>query len=127
MKKFLLITALILGAITYPPVQAKICVFCKGDDFDKILKDNSKVIVDFYAPWCGPCKRLLPVIEELGSEMVDVLFVKVNCDEFENLARNKNVGSFPTLMAYKKGQKVATSVGYKSKTALKSWVNSVLS
>ena len=123
MKKLLLITALALSAITYPPVQAKVCTFCKSDDFNKLISTNPKVIVDFYAPWCGPCKRLLPVVEELGNEMNDVLFIKINCDDFPSFG----IQSFPTLVAYKNGKKVTSSPGYKSKTALKSWVNSVLS
>lgn len=123
MKKLFLVTTLALGAITYPPVQAKFCEFCESDDFNKLLATNPKVVVDFFAPWCGPCKAMSPHFEALGNEMNNVLFIKINCDKFPAFG----IQSFPTLMAYKNGKKVATSTGYKSKTSLKNWVNSALS
>lgn len=127
MKKLLLITALTISAITYPPVQAKFCTFCATDDFNKLISSNTKVVVDFFAPWCGPCKAMAPHFEALGNEMTDVLFIKFDYDAFSHLASDsKSVRSFPTLKAYKNGKVVATEVGYKSKAALKSWVQSVL-
>ena len=127
MKKLLLVTLLALGAITYPPVQAKICKFCRSDDFNQLIKDNAHVVVDFYSPSCPPCMRLKPVFEELGTEMNTVLFITVNVQDFSSLASRFGISSIPHLKVFKDGKEIDYSTGYKSKTSLRTWVNSVLS
>ena len=128
MKKLLLIAGLI-GSITFPPVvQAKVCAFCKTDNFDTILSKNTKVVVDFYSPTCTPCMILKPIFENLGNEMgEDVLFITVNAQQFSSLASKYNVSSIPHLIIFKKGIVVNTSKGYRSKASLKSWVDSAFS
>jgi thioredoxin 1 len=90
-------------------------------DFDQeVLNANGTVLVDFWASWCGPCKMLSPVIDELGSELQGaVKVVKVNIDEQPKLAEQYGVMSIPTLLVMKDGKVQNTSVGYKSKDAIK--------
>ena len=86
------------------------------DNFDSIVNQNEKpVLVDFWAPWCGPCKMVGPIIEEIAAERDDVIVGKVNVDEEIELARQFRIVSIPTIIVMKNGEKVTTSVGYKPK------------
>jgi thioredoxin 1 len=85
--------------------------------FDEILK-NSKtpVFCDFYATWCGPCKMLSPVVDEVAEELAGKLeFIKVNVDENIELAARYGVMTIPTVMIFKNGEQVAKSVGFSPK------------
>jgi len=95
------------------------------NDFEKeVLQSTGTVLVDFWAAWCGPCKMLSPVIDELGSELDGkVKVVKVNIDEHPSLAQQYGVMSIPTLLVLKDGKVQNTSVGFKSKEAIKSLLN----
>ena len=96
------------------------------ESFDKVISSKEKtLIIDFWAPWCGPCKALSPVLEELSSEMSDQVGVyKVNVDNNTELAQEHGVQSIPTLLVYKNGSLSETIVGLKTKEELVEIVNS---
>ena len=88
-------------------------------DFDDVVLNSKRpVVIDFYANWCGPCKMLSPVVDEVSDERDDVLFVKVNVDEEEELAAKFGVMSIPMLVLIENGEVKKTSLGYKPKEAL---------
>lgn len=82
------------------------------NDFDSVVRQSSKpVLVDFWASWCGPCRMIAPVLEEVAAERPDVKVCKVNVDEEQELAISYGVSSIPTLLVFKNGQVVKQSVG----------------
>ena len=96
----------------------------KDGELAKILENESKpVVVDFWAEWCGPCRMLSPVLEELSAEMSDsVRIVKMNVYECAETASQYNIRSIPTLILFKGGENKAVMTGFKSKEDLKSWI-----
>lgn len=92
-----------------------------SSNFNEIIKNNV-VLVDFFADWCGPCKMLSPIIEELSNEMSDVNFVKVNIDESNEIASSYGIMSIPTLILFKNGKMINKIVGFTSKEELKKFI-----
>ncbi len=79
-------------------------------------------VVDFWASWCGPCRLLSPIVEELAGEMAEVNFAKVNVDDEPDLANQYGINAIPTLVILKGGAQVAQSVGLKTKEELRSLI-----
>ena len=96
-------------------------------DFEQeVLKSDKPVVVDFWAPWCGPCKAMSPLLDELASEVGDAVKVtKVNIDDNPNAPTQYGVRGIPTFMVFKGGEVVDTRVGGMSKGQLAEWVGSV--
>jgi thioredoxin 1 len=87
---------------------------------DEVLRSDTPVLVDFWAEWCGPCKMIAPVLDELATEYGGkVKIAKVNIDEHQNLAGQYRITAIPTLLLFKNGQVLEQIVGMKSKRDLK--------
>ena len=93
----------------------------------EVLNSSNPVFVDFWAEWCGPCRMVSPVVEELSQEYEDkVDFVKINVDDNGDLAQKFNVFSIPTLAIFKDGQVISQKVGAATKESFKTMIDSSL-
>ena len=83
-----------------------------SENFDETVKKEGFTIVDFYADWCGPCRMMSPIIDEIAEENIENLTVgKVNCDDNTNLAERFQVMTIPTIMIFKNGEVIKTFIG----------------
>ncbi len=90
------------------------------NNFNEVIK--SKVLVDFYANWCGPCKMLSPILEQLASE-VDIDIIKVDVDKYQDLAREYKVMSIPCLILFDNEKEIKRTLGFMPKEKLKEFIN----
>ena len=98
-------------------------IHAKDETFDNDLQADVPVLVDFYADWCGPCRMLAPVLQDISSERSNVKIVKVNVDEAEKVAQRFGIMSIPTLMVFKDGKEVSKKVGLCSKDEIVDMIN----
>ena len=97
----------------------------KDSNFDEEIKNSSlPILVDFWAEWCGPCKQISPILEEIGKEKKDkIKILKLNVDENPQTPQKLGVRGIPTLMLFKNGNLVDTKVGSLPKSMLESWLD----
>lgn len=100
----------------------------KDDNFTSdVLQSKKVVLVDFWAEWCGPCKMLSPVIDELSKEIADkVTIYKMNVDDNPKTPSELGVRGIPTMILFKDGKQIGTKVGALPKSALKEWIESLI-
>ena len=93
-------------------------IHLKNEKFEELI--NEKILVDFYANWCGPCKMIAPELEKVES---NIKVVKVDVDEFEDLARTYSVMSIPTLILFEQGKEVKRNIGFMDKDRIEKFID----
>ena len=91
-------------------------------EFEETI-NSDYALVDFFATWCGPCKMMGPVLENVAANRDNIKIIKVDVDKFESLAKTYGVMSIPTLVLFKKGQIVDKKVGFVAEPLLNDWIN----
>lgn len=89
----------------------------KEQEFNNLIEDE-KVLVDFYATWCGPCQLISPIIEEIAKESENIKVIKIDVDKFPELSRKYGIMSIPTLMVFSEGKEVKKHIGYLDKKGI---------
>lgn len=98
-------------------------IYANSNNFDETIS-SGLTLVDFYADWCGPCKMIAPILEEVAGSRDDVKIVKVDVDANQAIAQRYEVMSIPTLILFKEGNVVAQTLGFQPKASLEQWIDS---
>ena len=100
----------------------------KDNEFEsEVINSKLPVLIDFWAEWCGPCRMLAPILDQLSEEMEGkVKIVKMNIDENPETPSKFGVRGIPTMLLFKEGKQIATKVGVQPKNVLQEWINSSL-
>lgn len=97
-----------------------------AEEFKQIF-DKGIVLVDFYADWCGPCKMLAPVLEEIQNDYPNITFIKINVDDNMEIASEYSIMSIPALFIFNDGKIIGSSLGYKDASGIKDFIDQSLS
>jgi len=123
-KIFSLIVLTALMICGFAPATVSAGVTQANDQNFSQITSSGVAVVDFYADWCGPCKRLAPTFSKLSGEMSNVTFVKVDIDNARQVAKQYNISSIPAIIVLKDGKEVRRNVGALEANALKSMIQS---
>lgn len=99
--------------------------YVNREEFEKVIKEDKIVVVDFFAEWCGPCQMLGPVLEDLANERNDIVVLKIDIDEEQELAINMGIEVVPTVMIFKNGEKKNVLEGLRSKSEFIEEINKI--
>ena len=104
-------------------MQEYVKIYNAGDMKSENLSKHHLVLVDFWATWCGPCRMMAPIVEELAAEVPDVVFAKLDVDQNPEIAMGLRIASIPTLMLFKDGRAVDRVIGVTTKQQLKRMID----
>lgn len=96
-------------------------IHANEENFNALI-NGEVVLVDFFANWCGPCKMLSPILENMASNRDELKIIKVDVDKCENLARNYGIMSIPTLLLFKNGKLKSSRTGFMSNVEIRNWI-----
>jgi len=94
-------------------------IHLEKDNFKELIKNEEKVLIDFFATWCGPCKMLSPILEQVDS---NIKAIKIDTDKFDDLAREYGIMSIPTLVLLEKGKEVKRNIGFIGKEQIETFL-----
>jgi len=122
--KFLLYFIFNLKYLVVSFMSENIAIITSENLKNEVLDNKGFSLIDFWAPWCGPCRMMLPIFEELSNEVKNVKFCKVNVDDCQDIASAYRVSGIPFFILFKDGKAVASKTGATSKEDFKDWIES---
>ena len=103
--------------------MSKVTIITTENFEQEVINSDKPVLVDFWASWCGPCRMVSPIVDEIAEETDSVKVCKLNVDEQQSIAERYGVMSIPTLILFKNGEPVKTSVGARPKSEILAFIN----